>query len=55
MTADDFDARADYLDRMADGIHIHAQWCRDYAKGIRDAKVITAKELDWIPELPEAA
>jgi len=51
MTADDFDARADYLDRMANGIHRHAQWCRDCAQEIRDHGVKTAGKLAHLPAL----
>jgi hypothetical protein len=54
MTAKDFDARADYLDRMTRGIQRHAEWCRTCATNIRKAKVKTAGELLHLPSLPDA-
>lgn len=51
MTADDFDARGDYLTRMATGVLNHAQWCKDVAQRIRDAGVSTAGQLESLPEL----
>lgn len=51
MTADDFEARAEYLERMASGIQKHAQWCRDCADAIRHSKVKTAGKLDRLPSL----
>lgn len=51
MTPDDFDARADYLDRMAAGIANHARWCRDCAQQMRIEKVKTAGKLKHLPEL----
>jgi hypothetical protein len=53
MTADDFDARADYLERMSLGIHRHAQWCRTVANNMRDQNVTTANQLGNLPALPE--
>ncbi len=55
MTANDFDARADYLERMVSGIQRHADWCRTCAFQIRDAKVKTAGKLKALPPLPERA
>jgi hypothetical protein len=54
MTANDFDARANYLDRMTQGIQRHADWCRACAFQIRGAKVKTAGKLEMLPPLPEA-
>jgi hypothetical protein len=51
MTASDFDARADYLERMAAGIANHANWCRDCANQIRTEKVKTFGKLKHLPEL----
>lgn len=53
LTPDDFDARAAYLDHMADGITRSAEWCRDCANAIRSANVETAGQLDHLPPLPE--
>lgn len=52
MTADDFDARANYLEHMATGIRISAQWCRDVAHLMRTKGVKTAKRLTTLPPLP---
>lgn len=55
MTAEDFDARADYLERLASGILNHAQWCRDCADLIRSENVKTAGKLkSSLPELRDA-
>lgn len=54
MTADDFEARANYLDRMASGIHRHALWCRDCAKAIHASGVKTAGELGVLPSLRDS-
>lgn len=51
MTADDFDARAEYLERMAAGIANHAQWCRDCANQMRTEGAKTANKLKHLPEL----
>lgn len=53
MTANDFDARADYLEHMAHGIKVSAQWCRDVAQAIRNQNVKTAKRLKTLPPLPD--
>ncbi len=53
MTANDFDARADYLEHMTRGIQRHADWCRSCAFQIRDANVKTAGKLKALPPLPE--
>lgn len=53
MTADDFEARAAYLDRMIVGITRHAEWCRLVARKIRRSKVGTAGNLKSLPALPE--
>lgn len=53
MTAEDFEARADYLDRMIMGIATHAHWCRDCAQQIRAEGVKTARQLSSLPALPE--
>ncbi len=53
MTAQDFDARADYLERMAAGIANHAQWCRDCANLIRSENVKTAGKLKQLPQLAQ--
>lgn len=53
MTAADFDARADYLDRLASGISRHADWCRDVAAAIRAANVEVAGGLSELPALGE--
>lgn len=53
MTADDFDARANYLERMAAGIANHAQWCRDCANQMRAENVKTAGKLKHLPELQD--
>lgn len=52
MTADDFDSRAVYLEHMAHGIQISAQWCRNVAQQMRDEGVKTAKKLSALPPLP---
>lgn len=51
-TADDFDARAAYLERLVAGIARHARWCRDVADQIRYHGVTTAGELTSLPPLP---
>lgn len=51
MTADDFESRAAYLERMAAGVMNHAQWCRDCAEQIRTEGVKTAGKLKQLPEL----
>lgn len=53
MTAADFEARANYLERMVRGIQRHADWCRTCATAIRKAKVKTAGKLRELPPLPE--
>lgn len=53
MTAADFEARATYLEHMADGIARSAQWCRDCADAIKNANVATAGDLGYLPPLPE--
>lgn len=53
MTAEDFDSRAAYLDRMALGIRTHAQWCRDCATKMRTENVKHARKLSSLPPLPE--
>lgn len=53
MTADDFDARAAYLERMTAAISRHALWCRNVAEQIRKRKIGTAGELERLPGLPE--
>lgn len=53
MTADDFEARAGYLDRMIIGITRHAEWCRAVAKKIRRTKAGVAGNLKSLPALPE--
>lgn len=53
MTAEDFEDRAAYLERMVLGITRHAIWCRDVAKAIRKGKHQTAGELKGLPSLPE--
>ena len=52
MTADDFDARATYLEHMANGIKVSAQWCRNVAAQMRAEGVKTAKKLSALPPLP---
>lgn len=52
MTAEDFRARAAYLDRMVVGIAVHAAWCREVADQIEIQGVTFAKELGGLPELP---
>lgn len=54
FTADDFDARASYMERMMIGISRHAAWCRAAADAIRDAGVETAATVQ-LPPLPEIA
>ncbi len=55
MTADDFDSRAAYLERMMIGISRHAGWCRAVADAIRTTKQAnTAGDLRRLPALPEA-
>lgn len=53
MTAEDFDERANYLERMAIGIRRSAQWCRECAHAIRSNKVKTAGTLGSLPPLPD--
>lgn len=53
MTAEDFDDRAAYLERMVMGITRHAIWCRDVAKAIRKGKHSKAGELKGLPALQE--
>jgi hypothetical protein len=53
MTAEDFRARAAYLDRMVVGIAVHAAWCREVADQIEIQGVTFAKELERLPSLPE--
>lgn len=53
MTADEFDARAAYLERMIQGIAMHARWCRDVATAIREQGVGTAGGLKELPPLVE--
>lgn len=52
MTAEDFDARASYLERMIIGISRHASWCRTVAAELRNRNLQTARELDVLPSLP---
>lgn len=53
VTADEFEARAAYMERMVASISAHAQWCRDCASAIRAAGVANAGGLDRLPALPE--
>lgn len=53
MTADDFDARAAYLERMLIGLSRHIGWCRNVAQELRRANLATAGQLDALPPLPE--
>ena len=53
VTADEFDARAAYLDRMVSSIAAHAQWCRDCASSIRAKGFKKAGQLESLPPLPE--
>lgn len=53
MSADDFDARAAYLERMMFGIARHAAWCRAVAEELRRHNCATANELAVLPPLPE--
>lgn len=55
MTAEDFEKRAEYLERMVGAISRHATWCRDVAATIRERGVMVAGELDKLPALPESA
>lgn len=54
MTAEDFDARGQYLERMASGIATHARWCREVADMIRRHGVQSAGQLPRLPQLHEA-
>lgn len=53
MTAEDFEARAVYLEHMSRGIAKSAGWCRACAEAIRKAGVKTAGKLKSLPELPD--
>jgi len=53
MTAEDFDARAGYLERMMLGLSRHIGWCRSVAAELRRRDLVTAGELDELPALPE--
>lgn len=53
MTADDFDARANYLERMIIGISRSAAWCRSVATELRRNRLATAGELKTLPALPD--
>lgn len=53
MTADDFEARAAYLERMLLGLSRHIGWCRAVANEIRRTKKTTAAELKELPALPD--
>jgi hypothetical protein len=53
MTADDFDARAGYLERMLVGLSRHIGWCRNVAAELRRQNLATAGQLGQLPELPE--
>jgi hypothetical protein len=53
MTAEDFDARAAYLERMLVGLSRHIGWCREVANEIRRTKKQTAGQLKALPALPE--
>src|SRR5262245_52429653 len=55
MTADDFEARAAYLERMLVGLSRHIGWCHSVAAQIRQQNVETAGELTQLPPLPEIA
>lgn len=52
MTADDFDARATYLERMLIGLSRHIGWCRNVADELRRRDVETAGQLEQLPALP---
>lgn len=53
MTAEDFDSRAAYLERMLIGLSRHIGWCHNVATEIRRRKVKTAGQLKQLPALPE--
>lgn len=53
MTADDFDARASYLERMLIGLSRHIGWCRAVASELRRQDIATAGQLKQLPALPE--
>lgn len=53
MQADEFEARAAFMDSLVRGIKRHAQWCRDVAAQMRDEGVNTAKELSSLPPLSD--
>jgi hypothetical protein len=53
MGADDFEARAAYLERMVHAIRVQAQWCRDCAARMRKERAKTAAKLSALPPLPE--
>lgn len=49
--AADFDARADYVDRLIEGVVRHNRWNRAMAAQIRAEGVETAAELSEMPQL----
>lgn len=53
MTAPDWRARADWLDRLVLGIMKQAIWCREVARLIEDAGFEKTGELGELPPLPE--
>lgn len=53
MTPEDFDARAEFLERLVHGVRVHAQWCRECAERMRSEGVRVAKKLSALPPLPE--
>lgn len=55
MQPEEFEARADFMDRLVLGIKAHAQWCRDVAEQMRHENVTRAKELSGLPPLTEIA
>lgn len=53
-TAEDFDRRAVYLERLSLAVLRQAAWCRDVAELLRSRKLGVAGELETLPPLPAA-